>query len=220
VRRRIGIGRGLTASPRPHHRTYGSRLRRFGGFSSRWGPCWRRGTPSPSKSLPGSASASAGLRLKRHGPCADLTVFQARSRLTPRQRRSRYGRRPHGCHRSPRRRRRSQQSSALTRDGAAATPQDAYHPSSDCRRSPATRTKATPRVQDVTRRTSRVHAFRAFALPRRRFGRCPVHVQPRNVRRHGRSTALFAALTPRVRRRPKNRVTPASTRGPARALCT
>ena len=26
----IGIGRGLTASPLPHHRTYGSRLRRFG----------------------------------------------------------------------------------------------------------------------------------------------------------------------------------------------
>ena len=26
----IGIGRGLTASPLPHHRTSGSRLRRFG----------------------------------------------------------------------------------------------------------------------------------------------------------------------------------------------
>jgi hypothetical protein len=31
----IGIGRGLTASPLPHHRTYESRLRRFGGLS--WG---------------------------------------------------------------------------------------------------------------------------------------------------------------------------------------
>jgi hypothetical protein len=29
----IGIGRGLTASPLPHHRTYGSRIRRFGGWS-------------------------------------------------------------------------------------------------------------------------------------------------------------------------------------------
>src|SRR5918995_716952 len=27
----IGIGRGLTASPLPHHRTFGSRIRRFGG---------------------------------------------------------------------------------------------------------------------------------------------------------------------------------------------
>jgi hypothetical protein len=29
----IGIGRGLAASPLPHHRTYGSRIRRFGRFS-------------------------------------------------------------------------------------------------------------------------------------------------------------------------------------------
>jgi hypothetical protein len=28
----MGIGRGLTASPLPHHRTYGSRIRRFGRF--------------------------------------------------------------------------------------------------------------------------------------------------------------------------------------------
>jgi hypothetical protein len=33
LERRIGIGRGLTASPLPHHRTYGSRIRRFGRFS-------------------------------------------------------------------------------------------------------------------------------------------------------------------------------------------
>jgi hypothetical protein len=31
--RSIGIGRGLAASPFPHHRTYGSRIRRFGRFS-------------------------------------------------------------------------------------------------------------------------------------------------------------------------------------------
>ncbi len=29
----IGIGRGLAASPLPHHRTFGSRIRRFGGVS-------------------------------------------------------------------------------------------------------------------------------------------------------------------------------------------
>ena len=29
----IGIGRGLTASPLPHHRTFGSRIRRFGRLS-------------------------------------------------------------------------------------------------------------------------------------------------------------------------------------------
>jgi hypothetical protein len=37
--RPIGIGRGLAASPLPHHRTYGSRLRRFGRL--------RQGEPSP-----------------------------------------------------------------------------------------------------------------------------------------------------------------------------
>jgi hypothetical protein len=31
--RRIGIGGNLAAPALPHHRTYGSRLRRFGGFS-------------------------------------------------------------------------------------------------------------------------------------------------------------------------------------------
>src|SRR6266487_3464716 len=31
--RPIGRGRGLAASPLPHHRTYGSRLRRFGRLS-------------------------------------------------------------------------------------------------------------------------------------------------------------------------------------------
>jgi hypothetical protein len=36
---RIGIGRGLAAPPLPHHRTFGSRIRRFGGFS--------QGEPSP-----------------------------------------------------------------------------------------------------------------------------------------------------------------------------
>jgi len=30
---RIGIGGSLTTPPLPHHRTYGSRIRRFGGLS-------------------------------------------------------------------------------------------------------------------------------------------------------------------------------------------
>ena len=38
----IGIGRGLTASPLPHHRTYGSRIRRFGRvhWGDRYHPHW------------------------------------------------------------------------------------------------------------------------------------------------------------------------------------
>ena len=42
----IGIGRGLTTAPLPHHRTYGSRIRRFGRLS--------RGdtSPQPERRLP------------------------------------------------------------------------------------------------------------------------------------------------------------------------
>ena len=47
----IGIGRGLTASPLPHHRTYGSRIRRFGRFS--------QGEPSPPNRSLGFRSASS-----------------------------------------------------------------------------------------------------------------------------------------------------------------
>jgi hypothetical protein len=78
----------------------------------------------------------------------------------------------------------------------------------------------TPRVRCVSWRTACLHAFRALLLTRRRFGRRPVNVQPRNVRRHGRSTALLAALTVNFSRRVKNRVTLANTRCPARALFT
>ena len=42
----IGIGRGLTASPLPHHRTYGSRLRRFGRLSIGYT------APPPARRLP------------------------------------------------------------------------------------------------------------------------------------------------------------------------
>ena len=42
----IGIGRGLTASPLPHHRTYGSRIRRFGRC------CQGDTSPQPERRLP------------------------------------------------------------------------------------------------------------------------------------------------------------------------
>jgi hypothetical protein len=69
--RRIGIGRGRTAAPLPHHRTVGARLRRFGG--------WRGG----------SVLAQAGRRRRRHGPWAGVAVGQADGRPTPRVRRPR-----------------------------------------------------------------------------------------------------------------------------------
>jgi hypothetical protein len=50
---------GLTASPLPHHRTYGSRIRRFGGLSQCGAA--RRRSPSESKNAAGSAILSAGL---------------------------------------------------------------------------------------------------------------------------------------------------------------
>jgi hypothetical protein len=46
----IGIGRGLTASPLPHHRTYGSRIRRFGRLS--------QGEPSPQPQPPPQSASS------------------------------------------------------------------------------------------------------------------------------------------------------------------
>ena len=46
----IGIGRGLAASPLPHHRTYGSRIRRFGRLS--------QGEPSPQPQPPTQSASS------------------------------------------------------------------------------------------------------------------------------------------------------------------
>jgi hypothetical protein len=54
-----------------HHRTYGSRIRRFGGIYERREGGGRRGSPTWSKEPPGNAMATAGLRLRRHGPGAD-----------------------------------------------------------------------------------------------------------------------------------------------------
>jgi len=49
--RLIGIGRGLAASPLPHHRTYGSRIRRFGGCS--------QGDTYPNRSLVSRCASGA-----------------------------------------------------------------------------------------------------------------------------------------------------------------
>jgi hypothetical protein len=46
IRQLIGIGRSLTASPLPPHRTYGSRLRRFGRH------CQGETSPPPERRLP------------------------------------------------------------------------------------------------------------------------------------------------------------------------
>ena len=61
---RIGIGRGLTASPLPHHRTYGSRIRRFGRLS--------QGETSPQPE-----------RLSRHA--SREFIPEAKQRSTPRR---------------------------------------------------------------------------------------------------------------------------------------
>jgi transglutaminase-like putative cysteine protease len=76
--------RGL---PLPHHRTYGSRIRRFDELNSYRGA--RLGSPKVSKKRNGSANANAGVFDSRHGPCADLLVFHASRTDTPRLRSSR-----------------------------------------------------------------------------------------------------------------------------------
>ena len=49
TRHRFGIGGGLTASPLPHHRTNGSRIRRFGRVSQ--GTAKIHATPQPERPL-------------------------------------------------------------------------------------------------------------------------------------------------------------------------
>ena len=73
----------LTTSLPPHHRTYGSRIRRFGWLSHFTFHSRCVGIPSFAKYLKGKAYAGAVLLLNRHGPWAYLAVFHARSRLTP-----------------------------------------------------------------------------------------------------------------------------------------
>ncbi len=66
----IGIGRGLTASPLPHHRTDGSRIRRFGRLSQ------GETLPQPERSAPGvpAVSSSQMLGLAQHLARCDLTT--------------------------------------------------------------------------------------------------------------------------------------------------
>jgi hypothetical protein len=65
-----------------------------------------------------------------------------------------------------------------------------------------------------------LNAFSAFTRTGRRFGGRPVKRTPKNLRCHGRATALLAALTTSFNCRVKYRVTLARTRAPARALLT
>jgi len=74
-------------SPLPHHRTYGSRIRRFDELNSYRGA--RLGSPMLLKKRNGSAIANAGVFDSRHGPWADLLVFHASRTDTPRLRSSR-----------------------------------------------------------------------------------------------------------------------------------
>jgi len=74
-------------SPLPHHRAYGPRTRRFDELN-----CYlaaKLGSPKLLKYRAVSASASAGVFDRRHGPCADLLVCHASRTLTPRRRSSR-----------------------------------------------------------------------------------------------------------------------------------
>jgi len=73
--------------PLPHHRTYGSRIRRFDELNSYRGA--RLGSPNVSNKRNGSALANAGVFDNRHGPWADLLVFHASRTDTPRLRSSR-----------------------------------------------------------------------------------------------------------------------------------
>jgi hypothetical protein len=70
--------------PLPHHRTYGSRIRRFDELNSYRGA--RLGSPRFSKKRNGSAMDRAGVLDSRHGPWADLLVFHASRTEMPRWR--------------------------------------------------------------------------------------------------------------------------------------
>ena len=76
----------------PHHRTYGSRIRRSDELNA-----YRAaglGTPRFLKKAHGNAMVSADVFDSRHGPCADLLVFHASRTDIPRLRSSRIARRP------------------------------------------------------------------------------------------------------------------------------
>ena len=60
----------------PHHRTHGSRIRRFDELNAYRAA--RLGTPRFLKKANGNAMVSAGVFDSRHGPCADLLVHPKR----------------------------------------------------------------------------------------------------------------------------------------------
>ena len=67
----------------PHHRAYGSRTTAVQIISVHLAA--NSGSPKFLKYLFGSARYKAGLALNRHGPWADLAVFQANLLSTPKR---------------------------------------------------------------------------------------------------------------------------------------
>ena len=112
----------------PPNRTYGSRIRRFGGLSARAQFSTRLGSPKAATYRQGSAITSAGLWLKRHGPRAGLTVLQGKSALTPRCRSSRLRRRPHCFPWEFHSRRRIHLSRSVNGEGISVNPKYAHQP--------------------------------------------------------------------------------------------
>ena len=78
--RLIGIGRGLTASPLPHHRTYGSRIRRFGRVSQ---GDTRTLTGASAPGVPGVRSSQASNLPANASPDAIEPLHPRRRLLSP-----------------------------------------------------------------------------------------------------------------------------------------
>jgi hypothetical protein len=163
------------------------------------------GTPRPAQWLPGKASASAGLRLKRHGPWADWAGFPTKSRRTPRFRRAWSPRCPQCVHTSPRRRLCIHEAPAVKIARPAAYPTSAVPPSRSRRRAGARRAMRLPRGRRVISRTRALRRVTASGRRPRRTSR-RVKRQPRTVRSPGLPPALLAALTWSLSRVDRNRL--------------
>jgi hypothetical protein len=74
----IGIGKGLAASPLPHHRTYGARIRRFGRFSQSE---IRTPTGASSPGVPAVSSSQAPGLLRHLAGCHLTAPRQAATPL-------------------------------------------------------------------------------------------------------------------------------------------
>jgi hypothetical protein len=92
ARHTIGIGGSLTTPPLPHHRTYGSRIRRFGGLSGHllpqkgWPP--RFGNPQPRKRFGPCFAVLSGFTVQRRRagrtlPLVCRVASSSRARLLP-----------------------------------------------------------------------------------------------------------------------------------------